>query len=438
MAYYGRHSGKSLDDQIDRVISGDVVSDNTSQELLENDKKPVAGGILKIIIEELQRLLGINTSDIESIRDQITSDKEWQEGENERLEGLAVFAATKVYKEALANINAEYESFVILVGNKQPQPVEWLDYLRTYTEYKTKLESVVRLLNPDSINVSGFERARANYIEARNALQEVLGFEDIPDIKKRHYEWKIQEVNAQREEIIQEFVRLEDITQGIADSNGATIYDSDGVMLGSYINNGTYNVYDKAASEYISIMRDMIDNNNYDEGDAYKSVSENYYLQYKKVKAQLATGRMNRFDSIDVTTGNLTTKVGEMERRESYDSMRKRLVTGWSNKVMLQKLKESVEDEIGRVRELNKKYNNPNTGVTLDSTLNTRFNLVDYAYNITTVGDAIPFKTALTNAIDIAGNAASQLSEEYLTSRDRFIAEREWLFEHIEEQGYEI
>lgn len=307
MRYYGKHTGKTIDTQIDRVLTGDVVIDNTSNAVTEGDRRPASGGAIYTFITTIRGW-------VDSLIEEITALKNWRDKQDEVLEGVEASAAIKIFKQQLAEIEAEFASIEEMVYAMPVKPAEWLLYLDAYKVYSAKLKEVLKLKNPDSINVSGFDGARATYIDTRDKLKKAINYQDVKASQVALYSKEIVSVESQRETILQEWANLLAKLGVLADSTGTGLVDKDGAALYVYDSAGEttteYERYSASANAYISKLRAMIAALDFNENDEYKQLRKDYYREYSLIKTMISQGRVNRFDSIDVTLGGYNDKIG--------------------------------------------------------------------------------------------------------------------------------
>lgn len=254
-----------------------------------------------------------NKRDIDRTLLDITAFKTWKDKQEEALEGVEASAAIKIYKQQLAEIEAEFASIEGIVATLIVKPAEWLLYLDAYKFYSAKLNEVLKLKNPDSINVSGFDEARATYIDTRDKLKKAISYTDALASQVALYDREIVNVESQREAILQEWANLLGKLWVLADSTGTGLVDKDGVAL--YVYDSTaetttqYERYSAAANAYIYMLRAMIASLDFNENDEYKQLRKDYYREYSLIKTMISQGRVNRFDSIDVTLGGYNDKI---------------------------------------------------------------------------------------------------------------------------------
>lgn len=254
-----------------------------------------------------------NKRDIDRTLLNITAFKAWKDKQGEALEGVEASAAIKIYKQQLAEIEAEFASIEGIVATLIVKPAEWLLYLDAYEVYSAKLKEALKLKNPDSINVSGFDEARATYIDTRDRLKKAINYQDALASQVALYDREIVNVESQREAILQEWANLLGKLWVLADSTGTGLVDKDGVAL--YVYDSTaetttqYERYSAAANAYIYMLRAMIAALDFNENDEYKQLRKDYYREYSLIKTMISQGRVNRFDSIDVTLGGYNDKI---------------------------------------------------------------------------------------------------------------------------------
>ena len=244
--------------------------------------------------------------------------QEWKKEQEEALEGVEASAAIKIFKQQLAEIEAEFASIEGIVATLIVKPAEWLLYLDAYKVYSAKLKEVLKLKNPDSIDVSGFDEARATYIDTRDKLKKAINYQDALASQVALYRKEIVSVESQREAILQEWANLLGKLWVLADSTGAGLVDKDGVALYVYDSAGEttteYERYSASANAYISMLRAMIAALDFNENDEYKQLRKDYYREYSLIKTMISQGRVNRFDSIDVTLGGYNDKITQSQR----------------------------------------------------------------------------------------------------------------------------
>jgi hypothetical protein len=239
-----------------------------------------------------------NDTTFKHLYEDVTANKEWQDEKNEELTGMAMSAMLKVYKEALATIKAEFASIESLLGQVMPKPIEWLDYLDAYNTYKSALELLLSLNNPDSINIAGIDAARSKYVATRDALLRALGIDDARILSKQIYEGKIAEVIAQRDSILQELFKITGEGYVLVDGDKSALADSTGALLYEFVDNSEYGAYNNAANDYIAKMREMIDTLNFVEDEDYRAVSKAYYAQYNNITSKKASAQASSIDFV--------------------------------------------------------------------------------------------------------------------------------------------
>jgi hypothetical protein len=318
MRYYGKHTGKTIDTQIDRVLTGDVVIDNTSNAVTEGDRRPASGGAIYTFITTIRGW-------VDSLIGEITALKNWRDQHDDVLEGVKASAAIKIFKQQLAEIEAEFASIEGIVATLIVKPAEWLLYLGAYKVYSAKLKEVLKLKNPDSINVSGFDEARAIYIDTRDKLKKAINYTDALASQVALYDREIVNVESQRESILQEWANLLGKLWVLADSTGTGLVDKDGAALYVYDSAGEttteYERYSASANAYISMLRAMIAALDFNENDEYKQLRKDYYREYSLIKTMISQGRVNRFDSIDVTLGGYNDKINDLENAQALNEL---------------------------------------------------------------------------------------------------------------------
>lgn len=269
-------------------------------------------------VSDLRNNNKANKRDIDRTLLDITAFKAWKDKQGEALEGVEASAAIKIYKQQLAEIEAEFVSIEGIVAVLIVKPAEWLLYLDAYKVYSAKLKEVLKLKNPDSINVSGFDEARATYIDTRDKLKKAINYQDALASQVALYDREIVNVKSQREAILQEWANLLGNLWVLADSTGTGLADADGVALYVYDpaaeTTTQYKRYDIAASAYIAKIRSMIASLDFSEDSEYKQLRDDYYREYSLIKTMISQGRVNRFDSIDVTLGGYNDKINQSQK----------------------------------------------------------------------------------------------------------------------------
>lgn len=318
MRYYGKHTGKTIDTQINRVLTGDVVIDNTSNAVTEGDRRPASGGAIYKFIATIRGW-------VDSAIEEITALKDWRDQQDEVLEGVEASAAIKIFKQQLAEIEAEFASIESIVATLIVKPADWLYYLDAYEAYYKKLKEVLKLKNPDSINVSGFDEARAIYIDTRDKLKKAINYQDALASQVALYHKEIVSVESQREAMLQEWANLLAKLRVLADSTGTGLVDKDGAALYVYDpaaeTTTQYKRYYASANAYISKLRAMIAALDFNENDEYKQLRKDYYREYSLIKTMISQGRVNRFDSIDVTLGGYNNKINDLENAQALNEL---------------------------------------------------------------------------------------------------------------------
>lgn len=319
---------------IDVVLADYPISPKTLSDKLEEYRQQLSKevdnikGYIRNSIEYDRRQNWKNAQNDTTFRhlvEEVATNKEWQDEKNEELSGVAASAAIKIYKQQLAEIETEFASIEGIVATLPVKPAEWLLYLDAYKVYSAKLKEVLKLKNPDSINVSGFDEARATYIDTRDRFKRAINYQDALASQVALYRKEIVSVESQREAILQEWANLLGKLWVLADSTGTRLVDNDGVALYVYDSAGEttteYERYSASANAYISMLRAMIATRDFNENDEYKQLRKDYYREYSLIKTMISQGRVNRFDSIDVTLGGYNDKINDLEAAQDLNKL---------------------------------------------------------------------------------------------------------------------